>query len=257
MNRNQVLAEFRKLHQEDGPLMLGNVWDAHTSKLAQEAGFKALGSSSHAIAFTLGYPDGESISVDELLFVVKRIMAVAKVPVSVDFEAGYSDDPQEVAKNVQKLVDLGVVGINLEDGKVIDGKRTLEEKNILVEKIKAIKKQCDIFINARADTYTTKQKNALQASIDRAVAYHQAGADGIFVPLIETREDLKTFIEKVDLPLNVFATPDLPSYEDLKNLGVKRISHGAKQYDALMKKSKSVFEKLINEHDFNAVLKEY
>src|SRR5690606_5291210 len=110
--------KFKQLHQEKSILVLGNVWDAQSAKIAQDAGFKALGSSSHAIANILGYEDGEQISVDKILFMVEHIVKAVDIPVSVDFEAGYSDNPEKVAQHVKQLADLGVVGINLEDGKV-------------------------------------------------------------------------------------------------------------------------------------------
>ncbi len=245
---------FKALHQSNTPLLLGNVWDAHTAQLAQKAGFTALGSSSHAIANTLGYEDGEKISFEELLFVVKRIAAVTTVPLSVDFEAGYSDDPQQVAKHVKQLTELGVAGINLEDGVVKDGKRMLGDANVLAEKIKAIKVTTEIFINARIDTYTTKHADSLNESISRALIYKTAGADGIFVPVIETEADIKSFVAKVDLPLNVFTTPALPDYEMLGKLGVKRISHGAKQYLLLMKKSEGIYKDFLQTKDYKLVL---
>ncbi len=245
---------FKALHQNQTPLLLANVWDANTAQLAQKAGFTALGSSSHAIANTLGYKDGEVISFEALLFVVKHIAAVATVPLSVDFEAGYSDDPQQVAQYVKQLTELGIAGINLEDGVVKDGKRVLEEANVLAEKIKAIKAATNIFINARADTYTTKHPDSLNESISRALIYKAAGADGIFVPLIEKEEDIKLFVAKVDIPLNVFTTPGLPDYETLAKLGVKRISHGAKQYELLMKKSETIFKDFLQTKDYKLVL---
>ncbi len=254
MSTSGNIQQFKALHHQSQPLLLGNVWDAHTAKLAEKAGFKALGSSSHAIALSMGYADGENISVDELLFMIKRIIEVSDIPVSVDFEAGYSDDPKEVAGYVKKLTDMGVVGINLEDGKVVNGKRILGDFEILTEKIKAIKSETDIFINARADTYTTKHENALEESIKRANAYKEAGADGIFVPLIETEEDLKAFVAKVSIPLNVFTTPNLPGYEKLAEIGVKRISHGAKQYDHLVKISEKIFTDFQETKDYKIVL---
>ena len=248
------VSEFSALHQNQKPLLLGNVWDAHSAKLAEKAGFQALGTSSHAIAFSMGYADGENISFDELFFVVERILKSVKIPVSVDFEAGYSDDPDQVAKNVEKLVGIGAVGINLEDGKVVDGKRQLEDAEKLVAKIKAIKSKTEIFINARIDTYTTKHPDALQESIKRAKLYADAGADGVFVPLIETESDLKSFLSEVKIPLNVFTSPTLPDYEKLSELGVKRISHGAKQYDVLMKKSEEIFTEFHSTKKYNWVL---
>lgn len=245
---------FKALHQNEEPLLLANVWDAHSAKLAQQAGYKALGSSSHAIANSLGFEDGENISFEQLYFVVKHIKNVVQIPLSVDFEAGYSDNPEEVAQYVKQLADIGIAGINLEDGIVKDGKRILGNPESLVEKIRAIKATSTIFINARIDTYTTKHPDSLNESIARANLYKTAGADGVFVPLIQKDTDILNFITRVDLPLNVFATPQLPNYESLQKLGVKRISHGTKQYELLMKKSEEIFKDFIQSKDYKVVL---
>lgn len=245
---------FKELHEKKSPLLLGNVWSAHSAKIAQDAGYEALGTSSHAIAFELGYEDGEKISFEELFFIVKRIVKSVNIPVSVDFEAGYSSDPKTVAKHVKQLAEIGVQGINIEDGIVQDGSRILGSEDILVEKIKAIRDTTDLFINARIDTYTTKHEDALTEALRRAELYKNAGADGLFVPLIEKEEDIKTFVSETNIPLNVFTTPNLPSFEILSYLGVKRISHGAKQYDLLMKKSKGIFEEFLARKDYKLVL---
>lgn len=246
--------QFKALHAQDQPLLLGNVWDAHSAKLAEKAGFQALGTSSHAIANAMGYEDGEEISFEELLFVVERIIDCVNIPVSVDFESGYSDDPMDVTSFVMELSKAGAAGINLEDGQVINGKRVLGDAELLAEKIKAIKNECKIFVNARIDTYTTKHEEPLEESIRRAHIYQKAGADGVFVPLIETQLDIELFVQEVKLPLNVFTTPKLPSYEDLGKMGVKRISHGAKQYELLMKKSETIFQKFMKTKDYQKVL---
>lgn len=233
---------FKDLHHQNDILLLGNVWDAHSAQLAQQAGFKALGSSSHAIANSLGYADGEQIPVDELLAHLQRMIKSVSIPLSVDFESGYSANPQQVAKNVKKLIDMGVVGINLEDGQVVNGKRELGPSELLVEKIKAIKSlDPNIYINARADTYTTKHPEALSESIQRAELYTQAGADGIFIPLIESPEDIKAFTQQISLPLNVFLTPKLPQIKELESLGVKRISHGPKVYEWIVRQYSEFF----------------
>lgn len=245
---------FAQLHYQDAPLLLANIWDAHSAVIAQEAGFQALGTSSHAIAFSLGYKDGEQIPFEELLFMIERIMKVSTIPVSVDFESGYSEKPEKVVKKVKKLADLGVVGINLEDSQVKNGKRQLQSPDVLVAKIKVIKDETDIFINARTDTYTTKHPDPLKETCLRANLYGKAGADGIFVPLIETEHDLKTFLDEINLPLNVFTTSGLPNYETLKNLGVHRISYGGKQYDQLMIKSTQLFTDFLNTKDYSIIL---
>lgn len=241
-----ALHTFKTLHEQQKPFLLGNAWDAHSAKLIEEAGFQAIGTSSHGIAFALGYADGEEIPVYELQFMIERIVKSVSIPVSVDFEAGYSDDPATVAEYVQKLSDMGVVGINLEDGIVTDGKRELGSMELLCDKIKAIKESCDIFINARTDAYTTKQPEVLKVALERTEAYKEAGADGIFVPLMETAADIKEFTEAIDLPLNLFLTGNLPTYEELSKLGVKRISHGAKLYDWMMAKTSEAMKALLD-----------
>jgi len=208
----------------------------------------------HAIAHSLGYKDGEEISPETLLFVVKHIMKVATVPVSVDFEAGYTNDPDEIWNRVQPFADLGIAGVNLEDSYMQDGKRVLGDANRMTSKLMHLRIHTNIFINARIDTYTTKHPDALNETINRALLYKKMGADGLFVPLMEKEEDIKEFVAKVDWPLNVFTTPNLPPYDVLAQLGVKRISHGGKQYDQLMKKSEAIYNEFYKTKDYKLVL---
>lgn len=239
--------KFKKLHQQDRTLILGNVWDVQSAKIAEDSGFQALGTSSHAKANLLGYADGEKISVDEILFMVERIVKSVSIPVSVDFESGYSDNLEEVVNNVKRLIDAGVVGINLEDGKVIKGNRKLGKQELLAEKIQAIKSiHKNIFINARTDTYTTGHPTALDESVKRMKAYQKAGADGVFVPLAEKKSDILALVGDGKLPLNLFLTPKLANIDDLSKWGVKRLSHGAKIYEWLVNQNKKTFEKFIN-----------
>jgi len=238
---------FKKLHEAKELLLLGNVWDGQSSKLAEEVGYKALGLSSHPLANLYGYEDGEIIRPDEVLYMVERVKKAVKLPLSVDYEAGYSDDPNEVAQNVKGLYDAGVVGINLEDGKVVNGERKLGEASVLAEKIKAIKALTpDIFVNARADTYTTKHENALEETIKRAKIYEEAGADGLFVPLVEAKTDIKKITDSTSLYVNIFLTPNIPSKEELEEIGVTRVSHGPKVWEYLIKQNKKALEDILS-----------
>lgn len=243
-----------KLHQQDEPVLIANVWDAQSAKIAQELNYQILGTSSHAIANVFGYDDGQNIPFEDLLFMVRKIMKIAEIPVSVDFEAGYSDDPKIVAQYAVELEKNGVLGINLEDGAVVNGKRKLSDEKVLIKKIKAITEKTNLFINARIDTYTTKHVKAIEESIKRAKLYQEAGAHGVFVPLIEKEDDLKHFISEVNLPLNVFASKTLPSYSKLSKLGVKRISHGAKHYEQLMKEANENFKEFKDKKDYKVML---
>lgn len=225
------LEKFKLLHNQNQPLLIANTWDATSSKAAQEAGFQIMGTSSHAIANMLGYEDGENIPFNEMLFVVEKIAKSTTLLVSADIESGYSDVPDEVAANVEKLINAGVLGINLEDGLTNGKTRTLGDVSVLANKIKAIKKQLqakgkDIYINARIDTYTTKHPDAINETLQRIKVYEDAGADGFFVPLINTNEDIKAVLQTTQLPLNVFMKDGLKTYQEFAALGVHRISYG-------------------------------
>src|ERR1700749_2163619 len=107
--------KFRALHHESQPLIIANAWNAQSAQLIEKSGFKAIGTSSGAISSSMGYPDGEKIPFNELLYIVGRIKASTTIPLSVDMERGYSDDLDELNANIQTLIELGIAGINIED----------------------------------------------------------------------------------------------------------------------------------------------
>lgn len=244
------LEKFKSLHNQNQPLLIANTWDAISSKAAEKAGFQVIGTSSHAIANILGYEDGENIPFEEMFFVVEKITKSTSLLVSADFESGYSDDPQQVAKNVEKLVDAGILGINLEDGLTNGKDRSLGDISILNDKIKAIKshlqsKGKDIYINARIDTYTTKHPDAINETLNRIKAYEAAGADGFFVPLINTDEEIKAVLETTKLPLNVFMKDGLKTYEEFAALGVHRVSYGNGIHAKITEATNKAFDDLM------------
>ncbi|MEG1027015.1 MAG: isocitrate lyase/phosphoenolpyruvate mutase family protein [Flavobacterium sp.] len=245
------LDKFKSLHNQNQPLLIANTWDAISSKSAEKAGFQVIGTSSHAIANILGYEDGENIPFEEMFFVVEKIAKSTSLLVSADFESGYSDDPQQVAKNVEKLVDAGILGINLEDGLTNGKDRSLGDISVLTDKIKAIKshlqsKGKDIYINARIDTYTTKHADAINETLKRIKAYEVAGADGFFVPLINTDEDIKAVLETTQLPLNVFMKDGLKTYEEFAALSVHRVSYGNGIHAKITEATNKAFDDLMN-----------
>jgi len=244
------LEKFKSLHNQNQPLLIANTWDAISSKAAEKAGFQVIGTSSHAIANILGYEDGENIPFEEMFFMVEKIAKSTSLLVSADFESGYSDDPQQVAKNVEKLVDAGILGINLEDGLTNGKDRSLGDISVLTDKIKAIKshlqsKGKDIYINARIDTYTTKHADAINETLKRIKAYETAGADGFFVPLINTDEDIKAVLETTKLPLNVFMKDGLKTYEEFAALGVHRVSYGNGIHAKITEATNKAFDDLM------------
>src|SRR5689334_23008426 len=170
---------FAHLHQQEKPFLLGNAWDTHSAKLFEKAGYEAVGTSSMAVAATLGYDDGEKISFAELLFVVERIIRAISIPLTVDLERGYGRNTAEVIGNIEKLHDIGVVGVNLEDSIPGDGQKQLLSLPAAAEKIAAIKNQLarsnrHLFINARTDAYALKLPDALERTLERTRIYEQS-----------------------------------------------------------------------------------
>lgn len=147
---------FKDLHYQNSPLLICNVWDVPSAKLAEKLNFQAMGTSSAAIAATLGYADGEQMAFKELERVVRSIKSATSLPLSVDLEAGYSRDPHKITDHIKCLYDLGVTGLNIEDS-VVDGNRHIMESTVFARKLGEIKnllerQHIDIFLNIRTDT---------------------------------------------------------------------------------------------------------
>jgi len=249
--------DFKQIHQQNSPLLLCNVWDVKSAQIAKELNFKAIGTSSSAIATMLGYSDGEEISFNELKYIVSRISQTVNIPLSVDLEAGYNKDPFEIADNIIMLSELGVVGVNIEDSLVndkrllVDAKKFSKKLNDICTKLNAFKK--DVFLNIRTDTFLLGCAKPIKETIERTSRYKDAGADGIFVPCIEQINDIKAVISKIELPLNVMCMPKLPNFEILKNIGVKRISMGGFVYNQQSKNIKNQLQKIQSINSFNCL----
>lgn len=217
---------FRQLHQGPALLKIANVWDAGSAVLVQAQGVPALATTSAGLAWALGYPDGNHLPVDEHADALRRIARVARVPLSADSEAGYSDVPTIVADTIMKFAAAGAVGINLEDG--------ADAPILLCRKIEAIKAAAtragiDVFVNARCDVWLKKLApgQEVEEVLQRARDYAAAGADGLFAPGVTAVADIQALVGGQPLPLNVMARPTLPGLDELQRLGVRRISAGS------------------------------
>ncbi|MBN3815295.1 isocitrate lyase/phosphoenolpyruvate mutase family protein [Paraburkholderia sp. Se-20369] len=223
---------FARLHQQAEPLLLANVWDAASARAAQAAGYAALGTSSAAIADSLGYADGEGVSFAELKALVARVRAVSDLPLSVDVEAGYGETAGKVVANLRELAALGVAGVNLEDSVVRNGARALSDAETFAQRLRDIRAGLQaagvaMFLNVRTDPFLLGLgTHARTETIARGRRYADSGADGLFVPCVTDEADIVAIVADVSLPLNVMCMPDLPPFERLAALGVKRISMG-------------------------------
>lgn len=246
--------EFKNLHNQSDPLLICNVWDVASTKIAEKLDFQAIGTSSAAIATVLGYEDGENMSFSELSYLVKRITVNTKLPVTVDLESGYSRETSEIVGHIRTLADLGVVGINIEDS-LVDKERKLLKAEEFAKTVSVIKEQLEndkvsIFLNVRTDTFLLGYSNAVDETKKRVHLYEDAGADGIFIPCIEKDDDIGTIIEGTNLPINVMCMPNLPDFETLKALGVKRISMGNFLFDRMYKNFEYMLSLVVNNQSF-------
>ena len=217
-------AQFKELHAANSALLLPNAWDAASAILFELDGAAAVGTSSASLAWSLGYADGSALPRDELLAAVKRIMRVISLPLTVDLEDGYSDDPSAVASLVADIQQCGVAGINIEDGG--------GAPELLIEKILASRKLLNgagLFINARTDVYLRGLASgdaAVAMAIDRMQAYQAAGADAAFLPGLSDTATISTVAQALDIPVNIMAVSGMPAITELFAAGCRRISVG-------------------------------
>ncbi|MEV6694195.1 isocitrate lyase/phosphoenolpyruvate mutase family protein [Micromonospora sp. NPDC051196] len=228
-------AALRALHRPGDPLVLPNVWDAGSARAVVEAGFGAVATASAAVSQSLGYADGEGTPVGEMLAAVARITRAVGVPVTADLERGYRLPPAEL---VERLLDAGAVGLNLEDSAPHDG--SMVDPQAQAELLAGVRAAADaagvpIVINARTDVFLRAYGDPaerLDEAIRRAQLYRAAGADCVYPIVLADPAELRTFIEAVPGPVNVLARPAAPAPAELAALGVARISYGPGLYAA-------------------------
>ncbi|MFG2332448.1 isocitrate lyase/phosphoenolpyruvate mutase family protein [Streptomyces sp. NPDC048604] len=214
--------EFRALHRPGAPLVLPNAWDHASAAALVAAGFRAVGTTSLGVAAAAGKPDAAGGTRAETLALARGLSRLDAL-VSVDIEGGFGGDPDEVGALAAGLAALGVVGVSLEDGRP-DGSLTDPEHQCAV--VRAVKAAAPgLFLNARTDTYWLPGRAA--ETEDRALAYQEAGADGVFVPGLLDRAALTGLVTTLRVPLNVLYSPGGPSVPELAGLGVARISTGS------------------------------
>lgn len=249
---------FKSMHRAEEPLVICNVWDVPSAKVAEKLGFLAIGTSSAAIASNLGKDDGENIEFNDLLSIVKAIGSATNLPLTVDIESGFGDTPELIVKNIIELVKVGVVGINIEDSIVIEGQRELCDVALFEKKLKQVrgllaKADIEVFINVRSDAFLLNVREPLAESIERINRYQQSGADGIFLPCIREVNDIETVVASTSLPINVMCIPELPSFPELKALGVKRISMGNFVHEAMLASLSSSLMSIKREQSFQTL----
>ncbi|MHC5109266.1 MAG: isocitrate lyase/PEP mutase family protein [Planctomycetota bacterium] len=243
-NLQKAKAEaFRAMHNASVMLVLPNVWDAVSAKIYEGEGFRAIATASSAVAATLGYADGEYMTAAQNLSVARRIVGVVDLPVSVDLERGYATTLEGVVESARGVIDAGAVGLNIEDG-TGNASMPLFEQSEQVERICAIRAMAKesgvpLVINARTDVFLAMEgsrSDLLGHTVERANAYHAAGADCVFVPDMGQldRTTVEDLVKEIDAPINLIAGSHLPSLPELEEIGIARVSFGPRAHRACL-----------------------
>lgn len=253
---------FLKFHHDKEILVLLNSWDIGSSKLIEACGYKAIATTSMGIAASLGYPDCQVIQLHEMIDAITGIVNAINVPVTVDIEAGYGNNLEEIIDSVKKFIATGIVGINIEDS--IDLNPILIDEMEFCERISAIRALSDslgfhLVINARTDSFYTSQgstREKLSESIRRGNKYREAGADCIFIQPVWEKETISTLVKEINAPINILANPGIgaglpPSVPELQDLGVARLSLGSSLMKATLALIKKVADELSNNGTYN------
>jgi 2-methylisocitrate lyase-like PEP mutase family enzyme len=209
--------------------VLPNAWDAASAALVEQAGARAVATTSGGVAWSLGAPDGDGVSRDLVVDAVRRIAAAVAVPVSADIVSGFGATPDEVGETIRLVIEAGAVGVNIEDGGAPLRPVAEQAERVAAARAAADASGVPLFLNVRTDVYLRgvgAEADRPAEVLRRAAAYVAAGADGIFVPGLRDPEVLRELAAGIPRPLNVLAGPGAPAVAELAGLGVRRVSVG-------------------------------
>jgi len=226
--------KFRQMHLGPDVLVLTNAWDAASALILEGAGVQAIATTSSGIAGSLGYPDGQYISREQMAEAVSRIVRVVSVPVTADMERGYGLTEEAAATTVRAVIKAGAIGLNLEDSSG-DASRPLVDAELHASRVRAARQAADsegvpVVINARTDVYLKsagEPSSRLSEAIRRGNLYLEAGADCIFVPGVVDVATIGTLCREIRGPVNIIAIKGVPPIPELGRLGVRRVSVGS------------------------------
>ncbi len=232
-SQQQKADELQQLNR-DGIYVLPNAWDAGSAVLSANAGAKVVATTSAGVSWANGRPDGQNLTREQALDVVREIAAAVEVPVSADIEGGYGPEPADVAQTVRGVIDAGAVGINLEDSGAPEGGLFTDEAQ--AARIRAAREAADaaglpqLTINARTDVYLAgigAPEGRYDEVLRRARVYAEAGADILFVPGLTDLDVITKLTGDSPLPVNIMVGPGAPPVGELAKAGVRRVSLGA------------------------------
>jgi 2-methylisocitrate lyase-like PEP mutase family enzyme len=256
----QKAEQFARLHHGPRILLLPNAWDVASARILEECGHPAIATSSAAVAFSLGYPDGQRISRDEMLEVCGRIARAVNIPVTADLEAGYGTTVKDMVETVKAAIAAGIIGMNLEDV-TGDHESSVVDLPLQVEKIRAICETAKslgvpFVLNARTDVYLMPigpEATRLDRTVERLRAYRDAGASCLFAPGVYDRDTITKLVKALEAPLNILANPALPPVAELEKIGVARVSAGSGIMRAAMGAVQRVGKEMLEKRSFESM----
>ena len=248
------------LHHNGNLLILPNVWESLGAAMLEDIGYPAVATASGATAFSNGYHDGEKIPFNDLLNILQRIVNSVNVQVTADIESGYAGDNATLAENIRRVIGIGIAGINFEDSHH-DEQKLIPideqcEKIFLIKKV-STEMGMPLFINARTDVYIKRNnlsdEEKLSQTLLRGKAYKDAGANGLYPIFLKDKNAISTIIKEVDLPVNILLLPGIPNFNELKEIGVARLSLGPGFLKVAINAMKNVAEKLLTFDGMNEI----
>ena len=221
-------ARFRALHAREKLFLMPNPWDVGSARLLEAAGFEALATTSAGCAWSLGKLDGQ-VSRDELVGHVTAVAGATSLPLNVDSERCYPDDPGGIAETVALLGEAGAAGFSIEDydpatQRIDEIGRAAERVAEAAEAAHSLSEP--LVLTGRAENHL-RGNDDLDDTIARLVAYRDAGADALYAPWLSGLDRIKTLVEAVGAPVNVLAIPAGPPVPQLESVGVRRVSTGS------------------------------
>jgi 2-methylisocitrate lyase-like PEP mutase family enzyme len=215
---------FRDLHARE-PFVIPNPWDAGSARMFEALGFAALATTSSGFAFTLGKLDGGA-TLDEVAQHTAALVAASDLPVSVDLENGYGEEPEAAARAIARVAQAGAVGGSIEDwdpaGRLYERERGAERVAAAAEAAHAL--PYPFVVTGRAENHIRDNAN-LDDTIARLQAYEAAGADVLYAPGLRTVEEIRAVCDAVSKPVNVLALGGL-SFDEIAGAGAQRVSIG-------------------------------
>jgi 2-methylisocitrate lyase-like PEP mutase family enzyme len=261
LSQSDKAKKLLELHHGPPILVLPNAWDVASARIFEDAGFPAIATTSSGVANSLGYPDGQKISREEMLEVVARIALAVSVPVTADMEAGYGTTPEAMEETARGVIAAGAVGLNLEDACGEDSGKLFEiplQKEKIAAMVGAAKKMSiELVVNARTDVYLENigdPSKRFDLAVERLNAYRDAGAASLFAPGVKDAETIGALARTVRGPLNILASVGALPVRELEKLGVARVTVGGGAMRATMGLVSRIAKQLRDQGTYDLIL---